>query len=311
MKAKSGLVTLLAGVLLLATFVWFVGSRNPVTPAGYIGYLTQGAILGKARYHGLQKGPTSSGRTWLLHAVNISITPYTYTEDFSAHNSVLSKDNLKIAFRVHVVWRIREAQVRDFVERYSTIYGGESPDKIVETAYTNFLREPLRTFARDEIQKLNGLAIKEQITPVGENILQRVRVLAQNTPFEVASVVVGNVQYPEEVANAVSQKLAATQVLERTQIEIDIAQAQARKRVVEAEGIAQSMQIINERLTQNYLQHEAIEAQKAMVGSPNHTTSTFPSARWVCLWWRTLIDSRNKRQNGAAAEQRRSPRRRF
>ena len=276
MKARSGLATLLAGVLLLATFVWFVGSRNPVTPAGYIGYLTQGAILGKARYYGLQKGPTSSGRTWLLHAENISITPYTYTEDFSAHNSVLSKDNLKIAFRVHVVWRIREAQVRDFVERYSTIYGGESPDKIVETAYTNFLREPLRTFARDEIQKLNGLAIKEQITPVGENILQRVRVLAQNTPFEVASVVVGNVQYPEEVANAVSQKLAATQVLERTQIEIDIAQAQARKRVVEAEGIAQSMQIINERLTQNYLQHEAIEAQKAMVGSPNHTTIYIP-----------------------------------
>ena len=276
MKAKSGLATLLAGVLLLATFVWFVGSRNPVTPAGYIGYLTQGAILGKARYYGLQKGPTSSGRTWLLHAENVSITPYTYTEDFSAHNSVLSKDNLKIAFRVHVVWRIREAQVRDFVERYSTIYGGESPDKIVETAYTNFLREPLRTFARDEIQKLNGLAIKEQITPVGENILLRVRALAQNTPFEVASVVVGNVQYPEEVANAVSQKLAATQVLERTQIEIDIAQAQARKRVVEAEGIAQSMQIINERLTQNYLQHEAIEAQKAMVGSPNHTTIYIP-----------------------------------
>jgi len=276
MKAKSGLATLLAGVLLLATFVWFVGSRNPVTPAGYIGYLTQGAILGKARYHGLQKGPTSSGRTWMLHAVNISITPYTYTEDFSAHNSVLSKDNLKIAFRVHVVWRIREAQIREFVERYSTLYGGESPDKIVETAYTNFLREPLRTFARDEIQKLNGLAIKEQITPVGENILRRVRDLAQNTPFEVASVVVGNVQYPEEVANAVSQKLAATQVLERTQIEIDIAQAQARKRVVEAEGIAQSMQIINERLTQNYLQHEAIEAQKAMVGSPNHTTIYIP-----------------------------------
>jgi len=276
MKAKSGLATLLAGVLLLATFVWFVGSRNPVTPAGYIGYLTQGAILGKARYHGLQKGPTSSGRTWLLHAVNISITPYTYTEDFSAHNSVLSKDNLKIAFRVHVVWRIREAQIREFVERYSTLYGGEAPDKIVETAYTNFLREPLRTFARDEVQKLNGLSIKEQITPVGENILRRVRDLAQNTPFEVASVVVGNVQYPEEVANAVSQKLAATQVLERTQIEIDIAQAQARKRVVEAEGIAQSMQIINERLTQNYLQHEAIEAQKAMVGSPNHTTIYIP-----------------------------------
>jgi regulator of protease activity HflC (stomatin/prohibitin superfamily) len=277
MKARSSLATLLAGMLLLATFVWFAGSRNPVTPAGYVGYLTQGAVLGKTRYYGLQKGPTSSGRTWLLNVENISITPYTYTEDFTGNNSVLSKDNLKISFRVHVVWRVRETAIKDFVERYSTLYGaGESSDKIVEIAYTNFLREPLRTYARDSIQTLNGLAIKEQITPVGDAILQRVLALTQNTPFQVTSVVVGNVQYPDEVASAVAQKLAATQVLERKQIEIDIAGAEARKRVVEAEGIAQSMQIINERLTQNYLQHEAIEAQKAMVGSPNHTTIYLP-----------------------------------
>jgi len=276
MKARSSLATLLAGMLLLATFVWFAGSRNPVTPAGYVGYLTQGAVLGKTRYYGLQKGPTSSGRTWLLNVENISITPYTYTEDFTANNSVLSKDNLKISFRIHVVWRVRETQIKDFVERYSTLYGGSTSDKIVEIAYTNFLREPLRTYARDAIQTLNGLAIKEQITPIGDAILQRVLALTQNTPFQVTSVVVGNVQYPEEVASAVAQKLAATQVLERKQIEIDIAGAEARKRIVEAGGIAESMQIINERLTQNYLQHEAIEAQKAMVGSPNHTTIYLP-----------------------------------
>ena len=99
-------------MLLLATFVWFAGSRNPVTPAGYVGYLTQGAVLGKTRYYGLQKGPTSSGRTWLLNVENISITPYTYTEDFTANNSVLSKDNLKISFRIHVVWRVRETQIK-------------------------------------------------------------------------------------------------------------------------------------------------------------------------------------------------------
>ncbi|HMJ64171.1 MAG TPA: SPFH domain-containing protein, partial [Candidatus Binatia bacterium] len=256
MKARSSLATLLAGMLLLATFVWFAGSRNPVTPAGYVGYLTQGAVLGKTRYYGLQKGPTSSGRTWLLNVENISITPYTYTEDFTANNSVLSKDNLKISFRIHVVWRVRETQIKDFVERYSTLYGGSTSDKIVEIAYTNFLREPLRTYARDAIQTLNGLAIKEQITPIGDAILQRVLALTQNTPFQVTSVVVGNVQYPEEVASAVAQKLAATQVLERKQIEIDIAGAEARKRIVEAGGIAESMQIINERLTQNYLQHE-------------------------------------------------------
>src|SRR5881396_2098036 len=55
-----------------------------------------------------------------------------------------------------------------------------------------------------------------------------------------------------------------------------IEQREAQKRVVQAEGIGKAMAIINERLSAQYLQHEAIEAQKAMVGSPNHTTVYLP-----------------------------------
>jgi hypothetical protein len=46
--------------------------------------------------------------------------------------------------------------------------------------------------------------------------------------------------------------------------------------VVEAEGIARATQIIQQRLTPLYIQHEAIEAQKAMVGSPNHSVIYIP-----------------------------------
>ena len=276
MKTRLSIIIGIGAVAGLTAFIWLAGSRNPVTGAGYVGYLTQGAIFGQARFYGLQKGPTSPGRTWLLDVVNVSVTPYTYSEDFADKQSVLSRDNLKISFRVHVVWKVREDRVKEFVERYSTLYSNEHSDRIIETAYANFLREPLRTFARDEIQKLNGLEVKEQFTPIGDAILRRVQTLTTNGPFDIASVVVGNVQYPETVAAAVAEKLAATQVLERKRTEIEITQAEAQKRVVEAEGIARSMQIINERLTVTYLQHEAIEAQKAMVGSPNHTTIYIP-----------------------------------
>jgi regulator of protease activity HflC (stomatin/prohibitin superfamily) len=105
---------------------------------------------------------------------------------------------------------------------------------------------------------------------------KRVFELTRDTPFLVTSVVVGNIQYPEEVANAVSAKMAATQVLERKQTEIAIEEREKQTRIVQAEGIARSMEIINTRLTSQYLQHESIEAQKAMVGSPNHTTIYIP-----------------------------------
>jgi hypothetical protein len=63
--------------VVLTAFAWWIGSRNPFTPAGYVGYLTKGAIFGQSRFYGTQRGPTSPGRTWLLDVTNVSVTPYT------------------------------------------------------------------------------------------------------------------------------------------------------------------------------------------------------------------------------------------
>ena len=76
--------------------------------------------FGQSRFYGVQRGPISPGRTWLLDVTNVSITPYTYNEDFAGDEAVLSRDNLKIAFRVHTVWRIDETRVPMFMDRFST-----------------------------------------------------------------------------------------------------------------------------------------------------------------------------------------------
>jgi regulator of protease activity HflC (stomatin/prohibitin superfamily) len=270
-------LALLGGV---ATLTWFLGSSNPFTPAGYVGYLTKGAVVGKSRFYGVQRGPTSAGRTWLLDVTNVSVTPYTYTEDFTANDAVLSRDNLKIAFRIHTVWRVDDARIPLFMERYSTTADRHAiekdPDVIVKTAYGNFVREPLRTFARDEVQRRNGLEVKDALIPIGEAVVDRIRRYADGSPFVITSVVVGNVQYPSEVSDAVSRKLAATQELQRKDTEIEIERKERTKREVQAQGIANAMEIIRGQLSPMYVQHEAIEAQKAMVGSPNHTVVYIP-----------------------------------
>ena len=222
--------------------------RNPATPPGYVGYVTRGALLGHTHFYGLQTGPTSSGLGWLLDVINVSVTPYTYTEEFTGESSVLSADSLKIAFRVHLVWRVIPDRVKEFIERYSTLQLTDSSDRIVEVAYANFIREPLRTYARDEVQKYKGLEIKDNITTIGEGITKRMKALTENTPFEIRSVVVGNIQYPPEVADAVSKKLAAVQELERKATEIQITEREKEKRIIEAEGIAQATEIISQRL---------------------------------------------------------------
>lgn len=279
MKHKNELATVTAAIVAVCGLIWFVGSENPQVPAGYVGYVTRGAIFGQTQFHSLVTGPGSPGRGWLLDAVNISVTPYTYTEEFvnTKRTAVLSKDNLAMEFNAHLVWRVRSNMVREAVERYSTLTKrGDGVDGVEQVAYNNFVREPLRTYARDEVQRREGLAIKTQIQEIGQAMTDRLRVLTEETPFEVVSVVVGNIQYPQIVAEAVAAKLATTQVLERKQTEIEIEKAEREKRIVQAEGIAAAMERIQMKLTPLYVQHEAIEAQKAMVGSPNHSTIYIP-----------------------------------
>ena len=174
----------------------------------------------------------------------------------------------------------RAMHVMLFMERYSTTVTNDArekdPDAIVRLAYGHFVREPLRTFARDEVQRRNGLEVKDALIPIGEAVQGRIRAYAAGSPFVITSVVVGNVQYPEEVSTAVSRKLAATQELLRKDTEIEIERKERTKREVQAQGIANAMQIIRGQLSALYIQHEAIEAQKSMVNSPNHTVVYIP-----------------------------------
>jgi regulator of protease activity HflC (stomatin/prohibitin superfamily) len=167
-----------------------------------------------------------------------------------------------------------------FMDKYSTtatqVSQEKTPDAVVQIAYGNFVREPLRTFARDEVQRRNGLEVKDALIAIGDAVLKRIQQYAAGSPFVISSVVVGNVQYPEEVANAVSRKLAATQELQRKDTEIAIEQKERTKREVQAQGIANAMQIIRGQLSPMYIQHEAIESQKLMVNSPNHTVVYIP-----------------------------------
>ena len=73
----SHIVLNVIGVMVLALAavfaVWLFHSVNPTTPAGYVGYVTQGAWFGKARFLDTQVGPTSYGRTWLADVINVAL----------------------------------------------------------------------------------------------------------------------------------------------------------------------------------------------------------------------------------------------
>src|SRR6266446_10366126 len=265
-------ITLLALGIIGSVWAFGInGCTNPSTPAGYVGYVTKHPITMPTRFYELQTGPTSTGLGWRLEVANISVTPNTSTKHFVGPDAVLAKDNLHIEFRAHLLWKIEPQNVRTFVEKY-----GETGDNPTKMAYDNFIKESFRTYTRDEVQKYDGLDIKENIDAIGSAVQARILKLTKSTPFTIISVVIGNIQYPQTVADSVANKLAATQVLEQTTIEIETAKAKAQIREADAEGVAKAMDTINQKLTPLYVQYEAIQAQQKMFNSPNHTEVYIP-----------------------------------
>ena len=249
--------------MVMTTALLATACTNPETPAGYEGYVYERPrVMGKGGFRGIVTGPGNYGVSIFRNEViNIDLRPKTYTEQFE----ILAKDDLNIAFQFHAIIGVSANQVEDVVVKY----GGEN-------WYERFAREPFRTFVRNAVQQYDSREVKANRTVVAGQVEAELQKHLEGTPFELVSLVVGNIDYPESVAKAVEAKLAAQQLLEEKQTQKQIAQRDAEIRVEEAKGIAEAQKIINATLTANYLQHEAIQAQEHMANSPNHTTVYIP-----------------------------------
>jgi regulator of protease activity HflC (stomatin/prohibitin superfamily) len=126
------------------------------------------------------------------------------------------------------------------------------------------------------VANYDAFPLNENIAKISNELTRWAQEKTKDSPFEILNVVVGNLQYPAVVSQAVSNKLAVSQDLETRGTQVEIARKDAERRVVEAQGIARATQIIQQQLTPLFVQHSAIEAQKALAGSPNHTVIYIP-----------------------------------
>jgi regulator of protease activity HflC (stomatin/prohibitin superfamily) len=251
-------------LLVMSSLLFITACSNPSTPASHEGYVKENPrIFGKGGFVGSLKEPANFGVSlWRNEVENVDFRPLTYSENFK----ILTRDELNITLRWQTIIKIKGTSIKTVVEDYA---GSEF--------YHRFIKEPLRSMVRKNIQMLASREVKENRNEIAEKVLKELAGYLKETPFIVISGVVANIDYPAVVTEAVEKKLAAKQLLDEKQTQIDIAKKDAEIRIEEAKGIAQAQKIINETLTKNYLQHEAINAQLKMADSPNHTTVYIPS----------------------------------
>jgi regulator of protease activity HflC (stomatin/prohibitin superfamily) len=216
----------IAAIAAFALFFLAPNFSNVRVTAGYASYIYSKPILGKGEFKEVIFGPASTGLRWRLWGQAVSITPFTYSEDFDSDSAILAKDKLPLSSQAHIVWRLKPdvVSVRRFMEEFGGWEATGDPDKIAQQAYNQFIKEPFRTITRSVVAQYNGLDVNESLPEISQNIEGQVKDLLKNTPFEVMSVVMGNSSPPQQVIIAIAGKVALNQTLEQKAIEEQIAE---------------------------------------------------------------------------------------
>jgi regulator of protease activity HflC (stomatin/prohibitin superfamily) len=262
-NAKVVSSALIFGFLTLLVFliVSRAGCVNLNTPPGHEGYLRSNPIAGQSAFVGIQDGPTSTGWVWRQQVVNIDFRPRTFGEEMS----IVTAERLTLTFRAHTRIQLRNGSVREVVEKY----GG--PDW-----YVTNVREQLRSEVRSKVQSLDAFAVKSQAGPIAETVLAAMQARYKETPIQVLSVDIGDIQYPDVVVQSVIRKFVTEEDNLRKDIELKIAQREIDIGVADAEGTADAQRIIRTTLDPMFLQYEALGAIEQLAGAPNTTFVVSP-----------------------------------
>jgi regulator of protease activity HflC (stomatin/prohibitin superfamily) len=98
---------------------------------------------------------------------------------------------------------------------------------------------------RKHVQYLKSRDIKEKRKEIAEAVTTELQEHLKGTPFILVSGVVGNIDYPPVVTQAVEKKMVAQQLLDEKETQREIAKKDAEIRIEEAKGIAEAQKIIN------------------------------------------------------------------
>jgi regulator of protease activity HflC (stomatin/prohibitin superfamily) len=275
MNSKSATLATLAVVLVILALVWNANSNNVQAPAGYATYVVERPIFGNTSFKEVILGPDSTGLSWRLYGDRVSVTPYSYSENFTGPDAVIAKDKLAMQGSAHIVFRIRSDKdsIRTYMEKFGGLDESHSADETAHLAYENYIEQPFKTLIREEFATEDGLDVPNNIGSMGADITKKLSERLASTPFEVMQVVIGNAQPPQLVLDQIAQKVAKTQELERKATEQSI--ADLNKNIQKAEGeaagekelaIATQRALANKQIsdsiTPQLLQYLAIENMK-------------------------------------------------
>jgi regulator of protease activity HflC (stomatin/prohibitin superfamily) len=240
------------------------GCTNPEVPQGHEGYVYHVPLLfGSMEYRETLRGPASTGISWRLYVESVDMRARSYKEDFQ----LLTRDNLSVTFEVNTRIKLRDGSVKEIVEEW----GGEK-------WYEWNVREQSRTIVREQVTRFSATDIQLETPKVRQLITDKLIAKYKGTPISIESVDIGQIQFPKDVADAISRKIAKKQELERQEFVLAKTKKESAIRVLEALKLAEQQRIISSTLDPLYVQQKAVQVYRTLAHSSNKVIMMLPNS---------------------------------
>jgi len=246
----SNFSPIIAGVMILVAF-FLVGSQfYQVVPPGTEGYkVTLGDVHDQELEPGLHlKKPFITSVDQLstrTEAYTMSGKPGEGTKADSDSIEALTREGLNIEVDLTVRYHMNEGNAPRV---YSNIGDQRAiQSKIVRPTIRSSVRSCSAKFSVNGIYSDKREQFSDCIANSTTDQFQEVK------GFDVEKVQLRNVMLPNKVSSAIQEKEAAQQRIETKENQIQVEKMEKKRKIVEAQGIARSNQIIGSSLSKQYL----------------------------------------------------------
>jgi regulator of protease activity HflC (stomatin/prohibitin superfamily) len=179
--------------------------------------------------------------------------------------SVLSEDGLRVKVDVAIWFKVIDSDASII---YKTI-GTDYVDKIVKPVTRAVIRDATVKYKATDLYQ----QARSQLAVDIENMI-KAEFLKRGIKCEKAAL--RDIELPPMVADAIQQKLQAQQEAQKMEFKLEKEEKEAERKRIEAKGIKDAQEIINQTLTDEYLSYYYIETLKNLVNSPNNTILILP-----------------------------------
>ncbi|MBY0484590.1 SPFH domain-containing protein [Nitrosomonas sp.] len=185
-----------------------------------------------------------------------------------------AKDNLSLTdLDASIFYTVNPDKVADLVIRYSGMSPKNEDDGLYYPGF-GLLERLTRGVIYDTIAHFESLTLHTKRSEVEAAILKQIQDELDKTDpgvFSVTKVVIRQVVTDPALEQSIRAAVQMQKQVEAKQNELELAKAEAARMIVEAQGTADSNDIISKSLTPSYLRYKEIEAMQSFAHEGTHT----------------------------------------